>query len=177
MKGHDRLFRMVLAAVLLALAEVLPFFTGQLRTLGNALCPMHFPVLLAGFFCGPLYAAAVGFLAPLLRFALFGLPPLMPIGISMCFELTTYGLLSGLLYKALPKKPWGIYVSLIGAMLAGRIVWGCARTVLYGLGKAPFGFTVFISGAFTTALPGIILQLILIPLIVMALEKALPRKR
>ncbi|MDO5436484.1 MAG: ECF transporter S component [Clostridia bacterium] len=162
---------MILGAMFLALALVLPFLTGQFPRIGNALCPMHIPVLLCGFFCGPWYGLAVGLIAPLLRFALFGMPPLMPTGIAMCFELAAYGLASGLLYKLLPgRKPY-IYVSLIGAMLTGRIVWGIARVILYGLGESQFGWAAFMSGAFLNAIPGIIIQIVLIPILVMALEK------
>lgn len=171
MSSKSKILRMVLAAVFLALAMVLPLLTGQLQQLGNALCPMHIPVLLCGFFCGPLYAMAVGFIAPLLRFILFGMPTIMPIGISMSFELFTYGLSAALLYKALPAKKPYIYVSLIGSMISGRIVWGLSRAVLYGLGKSEFGWAAFISGAFVNAIPGIILQIILIPVLVMILQK------
>lgn len=162
---------MVLAAMFLALALVLPFLTGQIQQLGNALCPMHIPVILCGFFCGPWYALAVGFIAPVLRFALFGMPVLMPIGVAMCFELATYGFMTGILYKWLPRKKRYIYVALIGAMICGRVVWGAARVVLLGLGKYEFGWAAFMSGAFLNAIPGIILQLALIPVIVMVLEK------
>lgn len=162
---------MVLAAMLLALALVLPFLTGQLQQTGNMLCPMHIPVLICGFFCGPWYGLAVGFTAPLLRFALFGMPPLLPVGIPMSFELAAYGFTSGFLYRRLPKKKPYIYVSLIGAMLLGRAVWGTARVVLYGLGKSDFGWKAFVSGAFLNAIPGIILQIVLIPILVMVLSK------
>lgn len=155
----------------LALALVLPFLTGQIPSIGNALCPMHIPVLLCGFFCGPVYGAAVGLVAPYLRFALFQMPPIMPKGISMSFELAAYGLFAGLLYRLLPKKKPYIYVSLVGAMLAGRLVWGTVRTVLYGLGKSEFGWTLFITEGFLNAIPGIIVQLVLIPVLVMTLRK------
>ena len=162
---------MVLAAMLLALALVLPFLTGQMQQIGNMLCPMHIPVLVCGFFCGPWYGLAVGFIAPLLRFALFGMPPLLPIGIPMSLELAAYGSAAGFFYKLLPKKKSSVYVSLIGAMLAGRIVWGIARVILYGAGKADFGWKAFISGAFLNAIPGIILQIVLIPILVITLRK------
>ncbi len=155
----------------LALALVLPLLTGQLQQLGNALCPMHIPVLLCGFICGPLYGMSVGFIAPLLRFLIFSMPPVMPIGISMSFELAVYGLTAGLLYMYLPGKKVYIYISLIVSMLAGRAVWGIARLVLLGLGKAEFGFAAFIAGAFTNAIPGIILQIVLIPILIMTIEK------
>jgi thiamine transporter ThiT len=162
---------MILAAMFLAVALVLPFLTGQIPQIGSALCPMHIPVLLCGFFCGPWLAAIVGLIAPLLRFFLFTMPPIMPTGIAMCFELATYGLIAGLLYKLLPKKHIFVYVTLIVAMLAGRLVWGAARTVLYGLGKSEFGWMAFLSGAFINAVPGIILHIIIIPILVIALKK------
>lgn len=173
--SNNKILRLVLSALFLALALVLPLLTGQLKELGNAFCPMHLPVLLCGFFCGPWYAMAVGLIAPVLRLAVFGMPPLMPIGIAMCFELAAYGLVSGLLYRLLPKKPVFIYVALITAMLAGRLVWGAVQCVLMGLGKTSFGWTAFFAGAFTNALPGIALQIVLIPVLVMALQKAFPK--
>lgn len=173
----NQLFRLVLASMFLALALVLPFLTGQIPQFGRALLPMHFPVLLCGFFCGPWYGLAVGLIAPLLRFVLFGMPMLVPDGISMCFELAAYGVVSGALYRAMNKKPLGVYVSLIAAMLAGRLVWAAARVVFYGLGKAPFGWAAFTAGAFTNAISGIILQLVLIPPLVILLTKAVPRLR
>ena len=160
----------------LALALVLPLLTGQLQTIGKALCPMHIPVILCGFFCGPVYALLIGFIAPLLRFLLFGMPTIIPKGIAMCFELATYGFAAGMLYRLLPKKKLNIYVSLIAAMLAGRIVWGTARAVLYGLGKSEFSFAFFIADGFVNAVPGIIMQIVLIPILVMTLEKHTVRK-
>lgn len=162
--------KLVLGAVFLALALVLPFLTMQIPKVGKMLCPMHLPVLLCGFFCGPVYGAIIGFIAPLLRFMLFGMPD-MPGEISMCFELLGYGLVSGLLYRLLPKKKICVYVSLIGAMLVGRVFWAAAKVVLYGLGKIEFGWAMFISGAFVNAVPGIIVQIILIPILVIALKK------
>lgn len=171
MSSTKKIYTMTLSALLLALALVLPFVTGQIPQIGNALCPMHIPVLLCGYFCGPWYGLTVGFIAPLLRFLLFGMPPLMPTGIAMCFELAAYGFAAGLLYRLLPRKKPFVYVSLIGAMLAGRVVWGVVRVILYGLGKSSFGWAAFMSGAFLNAIPGIIVQILLIPLLVMTLEK------
>lgn len=164
--------KIVLAAVCLALCLVLPFLTGQIPQIGSALCLMHIPVLLAGFLCGPWWAMAVGAVAPLLRFALFGRPPIFPTGTAMCFELAVYGLMSGLLYAHLPKKTAGIYVSLIGAMLAGRIVWGVVMVVISGVTGSAFTWTAFLAGAFFNAIPGIVVHILLIPVVVMALKKA-----
>lgn len=169
-----RIQKLVLAALCLALCMVLPFLTGQIPEIGNMLCPMHIPVLLCGFICGPAWAAVVGAAAPLLRFILFGMPPIFPTGAAMCFELAAYGLISGLLYRMLPRKTVNIYVSLIAAMLCGRIVWGVVRVILSGVTGSSFTWAAFLSGAFTTAVPGMILHIVLIPLIVLALERALP---
>lgn len=164
--------RMVSAAVCLALCMVLPFLTGQIPQVGSALCPMHIPVLLAGFLCGSWWAMAVGAAAPLLRFALFGMPPIFPTGVAMCFELAAYGLVSGVLYARLPKRTANIYVSLLTAMLAGRAVWGIVRVVLSGVAGEPFTWTAFMAGAFINAVPGIIVHILLIPVIVLALRRA-----
>ena len=92
-----------------------------------------------------------------------------PQGVSMIFELAVYGLVTGLLYREMRRN---VYVSLIAAMVAGRLVSGVAKAVFFGLASKPFGMAAFISGAFTTAIPGIILQLVLLPVLVAALERA-----
>ncbi len=171
MKTRNNLRELVSAAVCLALCLVLPFLTGQIPQIGNALCPMHIPVLLCGFICGPWYALAVGFIAPLLRFVLFGMPPIFPTGVAMCFELAAYGALTGILYRALPKKAWGVYASLIAAMLGGRIIWGVVRAVISGVSESGFTWAAFLAGAFTNAVPGIVLHIVLIPPIVVMLRR------
>ena len=171
MKSKNGIKNMVLSAMFLAVALVLPLLTGQIPEMGNMLCPMHLPILLCGFICGPWYAMGIGLIAPILRFFIFGMPPIVPKGIPMSLELATYGLVVGLLYKLLPKKKKNVYVSLIVAMLAGRVVWGIAKTVLMGLGKIEFGWKFFLTDGFVEAVPGIILQIILIPVLVFAINK------
>ena len=166
------ILRMAYAAVCLALCMVLPFLTGQLPEIGSAICPMHIPVLLAGFLCGPWWAMAVGAVAPLLRFALFAMPPIFPTGTALGFELAAYGLVSGLLYTSLPRKNSSIYIALITAMAAGRVVWGAAMAVISGITESVFTWSAFMSGAFLNAIPGIIIHILLIPVIVMALRRA-----
>ncbi len=170
-----QLYRLVFSGICLALCMVLPFLAGQIPEIGNMLCPMHIPVLLCGFLCGQGWAALVGMTAPLLRFALFGMPPIFPTGIAMCFELAAYGAVSGLMHRMLPRKPAYVYASLVSAMLLGRLVWGIVRALLSGAAGSPFTWAAFLAGAFTNAIPGMILQIVLIPVIVLALEKALPR--
>lgn len=159
------------SAMFLALALVLPFLTGQIPQIGSMLCPMHIPVLLCGFICGWPWGLVVGIVAPLLRSLIFGMPPMFPTAVCMAFELASYGMVSGILHSRLPKKKWSIYASLLGAMIIGRVVWGIVMFVCMGLDTASFGFAAFISGAVTNAIPGIIVQIVLIPIIVMALEK------
>ncbi len=162
---------MILAALFLALAYVMPFLTGQIPEIGSMLCPMHIPVLLCGFICGWPWGLAVGAVAPLMRSMLTGgFPPLYPSAICMVFELAAYGLVSGLLHRLLPRKKPFIYCSLLIAMIVGRIVWGTAMFVCMVIKGSGFSFAAFISGAFTTAVPGIIVQIILIPPIVMLLD-------
>ena len=164
--------KLTYAALFLALALVLPFLTGQIPQIGSALSPMHIPVLLCGFLVGWPWGLAVGFIAPLLRSVIFGMPVMVPGAVAMAFELAVYGLVSGILYHLLPKKKWSIYVTLIVAMLAGRAVWGIARLIIAGLSGNSFTWALFLAGAFTNAIPGIILHIILIPVIVMVLEHA-----
>ena len=173
MKKHYRTIRtLVFAAMCLALAIVLPFFTGQIPEIGQMLSPMHIPALLCGFICGPIWGFAVGAVAPLLRSALFSMPPFPTVALPMAFELATYGLIAGLLYRMLPKKIGYIYVSLIGAMVTGRIVWGIVKLIMTVAKAGQFTFAAFIAGAITGSIPGIICHIILIPLIVIALRRA-----
>lgn len=176
-KQNQKIYKLVLGAMFLATALILPFFTGQVPQIGGMLCPMHIPVILCGFFCGPVYGLGVGFIAPLLRFALFGMPPVMPTGIAMSFELAIYGLVAGVLYLMLPEKKICVYISLIAAMIAGRLVWGGVSAVLYGMAGNEFGVGVFLAGAVINAIPGIVIQLILIPILVMAFGKFTVKNR
>ena len=142
-KGKLDVRMLVTSAICLALCMVLPFLTGQIPQIGSALSPMHIPVLLCGFLCGPAYAAVVGLIAPLLRFALFGMPPIFPTGVAMCFELAAYGLISSVLYRRLPRRRSSIYIALIAAMLGGRVVWGVVSVILSGVSGSAFTWAAF----------------------------------
>lgn len=164
--------RLVVSALMLALALVLPYFTGGIPAIGNLLLPMHLPVLLCGFLCGGGWGAGVGLAAPLLRSLLAGRPEFFPTAFSMAFELAAYGLVSGLVWRRVKHTLPMMYIALVTAMVAGRLVWGAVRFVLAGLTGSSFPFSAFLSGALLTAVPGILAQLVLIPLILTALEKA-----
>ena len=164
--------KLVFAALCLALCMVLPLLTGQIPQIGKALSPMHIPVLLCGFLCGWPWGLAVGAIAPVLRSVLFGMPTLYPDAVCMTFELAAYGAVSGMLYRILPRKPWSVYVALLAAMIVGRIVWGVVKWVLLGLAGSAFTMEMFLAGALLNAIPGIVLHIVLIPIVVLALEKA-----
>lgn len=171
MKKKNNVINMALAAMFLSLAFVLPFLTGQIPQIGSMLCPMHIPVLLCGFICGAPWGLLVGFMSPVLRSLILGMPTLFPKAVAMAFELAVYGFIAGLLYKKLPQKKWAIYVSLLVAMVTGRIVWGAVQLACMGFDVTSFGLSAFWAGAVANAVPGIIVQIVFIPIIVMFIEK------
>ena len=164
--------KLVLSAMFLSLCMVLPFLTGQVPEIGSMLLPMHLPVRIAGFVLGAPYGALIGLIAPFLRFFIFGMPPLFPVGASMAVEMCVYGLACGLCYRLLSKKHVFIYVSLVLSMIAGRIAWGAAQYVFLLANGSALTLSAFWAGAFLNAWPGIVLQLVMVPAIVIALEKA-----
>lgn len=166
------IWNLVLSAMCMAIGLVLPFFTGQIPQIGRMLLPMHLPVLLCGLICGWQYGGVVGFVLPLLRYAMFGMPPIFPTGLAMAFEMVAYSMIAGALYK---HSKWqcvvALYRSLLIAMVGGRIVWGAVMVVLSGVSGQEFTWQLFLSGAFLTAIPGIILQLVFIPALMVALDR------
>lgn len=168
----NRIRKLTYSAVALAAALLLPFLTGNDVKLGNMFCLMHIPVLLCGFICGPIWGGAVGFAAPLLRGLMFNRPPFMPTGICMAFELCAYAVFAGVLYRLLPKKLPFVYLSLVGSMILGRLVWGAAQYTVLGVQGKAFTLATFWANGFVTALPGMAVQIVLIPLVVAALQKA-----
>ncbi len=171
--GSIYLKNLTLSAMFLALGLILPIFTGQIPRVGNMLLPMHIPVLLCGLICGWQYGAVVGFVTPLLRSVLFGMPILYPMAIGMAFELMTYGLVVGYVYG---HSKWkciiSLYRAMIISMITGRLVWGIAQIILLGIAGNSFTLQAFMAGAFINAVPGIVIQLILIPTVMVALGRA-----
>lgn len=164
--------KIVYSGFFLCLALVLPFFTGQIKILGKMLNLMHVAIFLCGMICGARYGCVVGVVAPLLRSITFGMPNLYPNAVAMTFELGMYGLFSGGLYKALCNYKGSIFISLVVAMLVGRVVWGLASLLLWSFMGETFTFALFIKGAFIDSVIGIILHLIIVPSIVFVLEKS-----
>ena len=169
--SHSTILKLTLSAIFLAIGIVLPFFTGQIQHIGNLLLPMHLPVFLCGLICGWKYGFLVGFLLPLLRSFMFGMPFFFPNAIAMSVELAVYGLVSGLIYGVLKHRNiLSIYVAMLPAMLLGRMAWGIMQIILLGIQHNKFTWQMFIAGAFLNAVPGIILQLVLIPTIISVLH-------
>lgn len=171
MKKRNDIKKLILSAMFLALAFVMPFLTGQIPQIGSMLCPMHIPVLLCGFFCGAPWGLVVGFVAPILRSFTLGMPPMFPTAFCMAFELATYGFIAGWLYNKLPNKKVNVYVSLLGAMVIGRLVWGIIMFCCMGFDASKFGVSAFLAGAVLNAVPGIIVQIVFIPALVITLGK------
>lgn len=163
---------LVLSAMFLAVGLVLPFFIGQIPAIGKMLLPMHIPVLLCGLICGWQWGLGVGFILPLLRSLLFSMPAMYPTAAAMAFELAAYGAVIGFLYA---RSKWqcvkALYKCLIPAMLAGRLVWGGVMFLMLGLGGSTFTFEAFLAGAILNAVPGIVLQLVLIPAVMVLLDR------
>lgn len=170
---HSATVRLLYSSMFLALALLLPILVGQIKPFGTALLPMHLPVMLCGFICGPYWGMAVGAAAPLLRSVIFGAPVLVPDAIAMTFELAAYAFIAGLLYKKLEKNLFLFYVELITAMVCGRLVWGLVTFVLIflGMGNGEIGFAIIWTRTITSCIPGIILQLVVIPPIINVLKK------
>lgn len=164
--------KLTLSAMFIAIGIVLPFFTGQIPQIGSMLLPMHIPVFLCGLICGWKHGAVVGFVLPLMRSVIFGMPPLFPTATAMAFELAAYGLVAGLLYGI---SHWqcirALYRSILAAMIAGRAVWGVVQMILLGITGGAFTWQMFLAGAFMNAIPGILLQLVLIPAVMLALNR------
>lgn len=176
MKKQNNSVNLALSSMFLALAFVMPFLTGQIPQIGAMLCPMHIPVILCGYICGAPWGLAVGFIAPLLRSFTLGMPPLFPTAFSMAFEFAVYGFMSGFLYRKLHKNKVNIYISLVASMIAGRLVWGVVQLCCVGFDISKFSLSAFWTGAVVNAIPGVIIQLVLIPVLVMVLEKANKQK-
>ncbi|WP_273039036.1 ECF transporter S component [Tepidanaerobacter syntrophicus] len=171
---NDNLYQIALAGVFTAFGIVLPMMFHVLG-LGSTFLPMHIPVLLSGFFLDAPAAAAVGALTPILSSIFTGMPPAFPVMPYMVFELAAYGYVTSFMYRKLHKN---VYISLVCSMILGRIVSGVAvwmLTTFFGA-KFPTPFA-FIAASITKGLPGIAIQLIFIPAVVLLLKKYQIRAR
>ena len=163
--------RLVLAALFLALGLLMPFLTGQIPSVGSRLLPITTRLDLR--FCVRMAdGLVVGLITPVLRSLIFGMPPLFPTAVVMSFELAAYGFAAGWFRRLFPKTIASVYLTLILSMLLGRVVWGVTSLLILGFAGRGFTWKAFMAGAFVNALPGIILQLVVIPVVIIALDRA-----
>ncbi len=161
---------LTLSALFLSLGFILPMMTGQVPVLGKALLPMHIPVFLCALICGWKYAFVIGLSLPLLRSLLFTVPVMYPTAIAVALEMATYALITGGLYRYLPKRSVkSVYIAMLPAMILGRLVRLAAEIILLGLKGNAFAWRAFLSGTILNAAPGILLQLVLIPAVMLLL--------
>ncbi len=163
--------KLVLTAMFIAIGVVLPQAFHMIPNAGSVILPMHIPVLVSGFVLGPVYGLVCGVLTPALSHLIFGMPP-APVLPSMICELACYGLMTGLLYRVLKIENGTvkIYAVLILSMLCGRVLYGILNALIFRAGS--YSLPAWTSAAFVTALPGIVIQLVLIPLLISRLQKA-----
>ena len=168
----------VISAFCIALCVVLPMAFHMVQDAGKVFCPMHIPVLLCGLICGWPFGVLCGLVGPLLSSLITGMP-LMSLLPSMMLELAVYGAVTGILMRVVHTKSnyANLYISLICAMLSGRVVSGIAKALIFSAGT--YSFDAWITTSFVTALPGIIIQLAIVPAIVAALTRAhlIPEKQ
>lgn len=163
--------RLVMAALCTALGVVLPTLTHSIPNAGSVLLPMHIPVLLCGLACGWPYGLACGLMAPTLSSLITGMPGPAYLPAMVC-ELAAYGLISGLSARFIHtgRRTRDIYLQLVSAMLIGRMVYGAVNALIFRAGA--YSMEIFLTAAFVTALPGIFIQLVVLPALILALEKA-----
>jgi len=165
--------KMILSGLLIALGIIIPTFFHMFGASGPIFLPMHIPVLIAGFLVGPIFGLLVGLVTPLLSSLFTGMPPLFPMAVLMIFELATYGFTCGWVYEKIRKN---VILALISGMVAGRIVLGIIAFILVqGFGvNAPFlqNPVSYVWTGIVTGLPGIAIQLILVPILIMLLKKS-----
>ncbi len=170
MKTMHSVKNMTMAAVCVALCVVLPIAFHSIPDAGSVFLPMHIPVLICGMICGWPYGLLCGLMGPLLSSVLTGMPPVAYLP-AMMVECGTYGLVSGLMLKFVRTRSTyaDLYITLITAMIAGRVVSGIAKALIFTPGMA---LSAWITASFVTALPGIVIQLVFLPSVVFTLMKA-----
>lgn len=171
MKKMSPVKKSIITAVCIALCVVLPQAFHAIPNAGSIYCPMHIPVLLCGLICGWQYGLLCGIAGPLMSALITGMPPAAVLP-GMLVECAVYGALTGLMMQLVhTKKVYpDLYISLLVAMLGGRIISGIAKALIFSAGS--YSMTAWVTGSFVTSLPGIIVHLVLIPSIVYALMKA-----
>ncbi len=173
-RSRKTLNNMVLTAMFIAIAILLPLLTANIDNYGKMLCPMHIPILICGAVCGWQWGMAAGFISPLLRSLLLQAPVMFPNAVSMAFELAAYGAVIGIMFYILSSRVerlGSVYISLTLAMIVGRLTLALARFAMFGMFGEPYSWSVFMTEAIVTAVPAIVLQYAIVPPIVYALGR------
>ncbi len=171
MKKMSYVKRSIITAVCIALCVVLPMAFHSIQNAGSIISPMHIPVLLCGLICGPAFGLLCGLAGPLLSTLFAGMPPMAYLP-PMMVELAVFGLVCGLMINLIRtgKLYADLYISLVVSMIAGRIVAGIAKALIFSAGS--YSMAAWTTSYFVVSWPGIVIQLVLIPTIVFALMKA-----
>ena len=182
MRKNAQLIKMIIAAMLMAVGMVMPKMLGGVEVIGQSISPLHIPALIAGLTLGGFWGGVVGFASPLLAHYVMQAPPVINVALPMAFECLAYGVISGVMYVLLRRlfKQLPSIVALLGAqvmaMVLGRVVGGAAKALLLAAGvitaKGAFTFTVFVTSYFVSTAVGAVIHLIVVPAVVVALEKA-----
>lgn len=167
--------RMVTTAICVAMCVVLPLAFHAIPNAGAVMLPMHIPVLLCGLVCGWQYGFVCGLIGPLLS-SFTGMPS-MAVLPGMMVECAVYGLVTGILMRLVRtgKPTADLYISMVSAMFLGRLLSGFAKSLVFAPGTAPFAW---VTTSLVTGIPGIIVQLVVMPVLVLALTRAglIPRR-
>lgn len=161
--------RLVTTAICAAMCVVLPIAFHAIPNAGSVILPMHIPVLLCGLVCGWPYGLVCGLLGPFLS-SFTGMPP-MAVLPGMMVECGVYGMVTGLGMKYIRTgKPMAdLYISMLSAMVLGRVVAGLAKALIFAPGTPAFAW---VTTSLVMGIPGIVIQLIVMPLLIAALTRA-----
>lgn len=168
---NNQVKNLIIAGMCVAIGIILPMAMHSIPNAGRVFLPMHIPILICGLACGWQYGLLCGILTPFLSSVMTGMPPMAMLPGMLC-ELAVYGAVTGIIIKKVRTKSQyaNLYIALITAMISGRIVMGVLNALLFQAGN--YAFNMWIAGAFVTAIPGIVIQILLIPTIVYGLQKA-----
>lgn len=162
---ENKIKQLTIAAMCLSIGIIMPQALHAIPNAGNIFLPMHIPTMLCAFLCGPIYGMIVGILSPLISHFVFSMPSILMLG-QMIVELGVYGLVIGLLNRkiSIKRKNLKQYIILLVAMLAGRFAYGILNALIFRFGE--YSLKIWLTAAFVTGLPGIIIQLIFVPILV-----------
>ncbi|MDK9711981.1 ECF transporter S component [Acidaminobacter sp.] len=165
---------LIRGALIIALGLLVPTVFHLTSVSGSIFLPMHLPILAGAVFVNPWIALIAGALTPLTSAIATGMPPLFPIAFLMAFELAAYGWTMSWLIN---KRRINVYAALVVSMLVGRVVLGLAAVVTTSVFAVQLNPVMYMKGAILTGLPGMALQLLVVPVLIKALSSSLQLRR